>query len=253
MSSRNFWYEWWDGLSWQSRSIVRNRYGVCCFSGPLSLGGERRCGISIFGDGWSHGNGGSRGWNCAWNRSWEKEIGLNVPETFILIVKQKRKDITTVDDPFNPLTYNIPEKLVTFIEGASYSVVIFAGFGIAAAAGYAVCKELIFEPKEYKIYGKALERVQNDSQVRVRIGTPVTGYGQESRNRAVRQRIPHKTWKDEDGVEINFYIRGPHGAGKVFTGMFQDKVDKKWKFTYLIVEINLPRPVQLMLGSYVPP
>lgn len=35
----------------------------------------------------------------------------------------------------------------------------------------------------------------------MRIGTPVTGYGQESRNRAARQRIPNRTWTDEDGVE----------------------------------------------------
>jgi hypothetical protein len=35
----------------------------------------------------------------------------------------------------------------------------------------------------------------------VRIGSPITGYGQESRNRAARQRIPNKIWTDEDGVE----------------------------------------------------
>ena len=38
-------------------------------------------------------------------------------------------------------------------------------------------------------------------QVRVRIGFPITGYGQESRNRAARQRIPHRVWTDEEGVE----------------------------------------------------
>ncbi|PSS24112.1 Mitochondrial import inner membrane translocase [Actinidia chinensis var. chinensis] len=169
--------------------------------------------------------------------------------------EETRKDISTIEDPFDSPTYNIPEKPVTFTEGASYSVIILAGLGIAAAAAYAVFKELIFEPKEYKIFGKALERIQNDSQVRVRIGSPITGYGQESRNRAARQRIPHRTWTDEDGiehVEVNFYIRGPHGAGKVYTEMFKDKVDKQWKFTYLIVEIKSPSPAQLMLESYVP-
>eukprot|EP00262_Sarcandra_glabra_P008453 TRINITY_DN21986_c0_g1_i1.p1 TRINITY_DN21986_c0_g1~~TRINITY_DN21986_c0_g1_i1.p1 ORF type:complete len:316 (+),score=54.36 TRINITY_DN21986_c0_g1_i1:240-1187(+) len=169
--------------------------------------------------------------------------------------EEKRTDISTVDDPFDAPTYNIPEKPVSFTEGASYSVIILAGLGVAAAAGYAVFKELIFEPKEYKIFGKALERVQNDSQVRVRIGSPVTGYGQESRNRAARQRIPSRAWTDEDGVEhveVNFHIRGPHGSGKVFSEMFKDKADKKWKFTYLIVEIKSPSPAQLMLESYVP-
>ncbi|OAY85985.1 putative mitochondrial import inner membrane translocase subunit TIM21 [Ananas comosus] len=167
----------------------------------------------------------------------------------------ERKDISTVDDPFDAPTYNIPEKPVTFAEGASYSVVILAGLGIAALAAYAVFKELIFEPKEYKIFGKALERVQKDNQVTVRIGSPVTGYGQESRNRAARQRIPNRVWTDEDGVEhveVNFYIRGPHGAGKVYAEMFKDREDNNWKFTYLIVEIKSPTQAQLMLESYVP-
>lgn len=35
----------------------------------------------------------------------------------------------------------------------------------------------------------------------MRIGSPITGYGQESRNRAARQRIPNRVWTDEDGAE----------------------------------------------------
>lgn len=169
--------------------------------------------------------------------------------------KEERKDLSTVEDPFDAPTYNIPEKPVTFTEGASYSLVILAGLGIAALAGYAVFKELIFEPKEYKIFGKALARVQNDSQVTAKIGYPITGYGHETRNRAARQRIQNKVWTDEDGVEhveVAFYIRGPHGAGKVFSEMFKDNSDRTWKFTYLIVEIMSPHHAQLMLESYVP-
>ncbi|KAF7008147.1 hypothetical protein CFC21_022987 [Triticum aestivum] len=169
--------------------------------------------------------------------------------------KQERTDLTTVEDPFNAPTYNIPEKPVTFVEGASYSVVILAGLGVAALAGYAVFKELIFEPKEYKIFGKALARVQSDSQVTAKIGYPITGYGTESRNRAARQRIQNRVWTDEDGVEhveVGFHIRGPHGAGKVFAEMFKDSSDRTWKFTFLLVEITSPRPAQIMLESYLP-
>lgn len=166
-----------------------------------------------------------------------------------------KKDVTTVDDPFDSPTYHIPEKPVTFTEGASYSLVILAGLGVAGAAGYAVFKELLFQPKEYKIFDKALKRIQDDSQVRVRIGSPIKGYGQESRNRAARQRIPNRIFTDEDGVEhveINFYIRGPQGVGKVYTEMFKDKADNQWKYTYLIVEITSPTPARLMLESYLP-
>ncbi|KAI9198848.1 hypothetical protein LWI28_023042 [Acer negundo] len=168
---------------------------------------------------------------------------------------ESKKEVSTVEDPFDDITYNIPQKPVTFAEGASYSLIILAGLGVASAAAYAVFKELIFEPKEYKIFNKALKRIQDDGQVRVRIGSPITGYGQESRNRAARQRIPNRVFTDEFGiehVEINFYIRGPHGAGKVFTEMFKDQEDKQWKFTYLIVEINSPSKAQLMLESYIP-
>ncbi|KMS95716.1 hypothetical protein BVRB_005610 isoform A [Beta vulgaris subsp. vulgaris] len=166
-----------------------------------------------------------------------------------------KKDISTVEDPFDSPTYHIPEKPVTFTEGASYSIVILAGLGIAAAAGYGVFKELILEPKEYKIFSKALDKIQNDSQVRVRIGSPIKGYGQESKNRAARQRIPHRVWTDEDGVEhveVNFYIRGPNGNGKVYCEMFKDKADKQWKYMYLIVDILHPSPKKLILESFLP-
>ncbi|XP_065859213.1 probable mitochondrial import inner membrane translocase subunit TIM21 [Euphorbia lathyris] len=168
---------------------------------------------------------------------------------------EPKKEVSTVEDPFDSPTSNIPEKPVTFTEGASYSLIILAGLGVAAAAGYAVFKELIFEPKEYKIFNKALKRIQDDAQVRVRIGSPITGYGQESRNRAARQRIPNKIFTDEDGIEhvlVNFYIRGPHGSGKVSAEMFKDKVDKEWKYTYLIVQIMQPSQSQLILESYMP-
>ncbi|CAI0445905.1 unnamed protein product [Linum tenue] len=168
---------------------------------------------------------------------------------------ETKKDVSTVEDPFDAPTYNIPEKPVTFTEGASYTLVILVGLGLAAAAGYAVFKELIFEPKEYKIFNMALKRIQDDGQVRVRIGSPITGYGQESRNRAARQRIPNKIYTDEDGVEhvlVSFHIRGPHGAGKVSAEMFRDKVDKQWKYTYLIVQITHPSQSQLILESYIP-
>lgn len=56
-----------------------------------------------------------------------------------------------MEDPFYASTYNIPEKhvtFITFIKRASYNFIILVGLGIAAATGYSVFKELIFQPKE---------------------------------------------------------------------------------------------------------
>lgn len=55
-----------------------------------------------------------------------------------------------------------------------------------------------------------------------------------------------------DEMQVNFYVRGPNGGGKVFAEMFKDKVSKQWKYTYLIVEIKSPSQAQLILESYVP-
>lgn len=69
--------------------------------------------------------------------------------SIFLFFQETRKDIMKSEDPFDAPTYNIPEKPVTFTEGASYSIIILAGLGVAAAAAYAVFKELIFQPKEW--------------------------------------------------------------------------------------------------------
>ncbi|PPS00205.1 hypothetical protein GOBAR_AA20469 [Gossypium barbadense] len=141
-------------------------------------------------------NHGSKIISTCFARSFASRTSKQSKET-----SETRKELSNVEDPFDAPTYNIPDKPVTFTEGASYSLIILVGLGIAAAAGYAVFKELIFQPKEYKIFNQALERIQNESQVRVRIGHPITGYGQETRNRAARQRIPNRIYTDENGVE----------------------------------------------------
>lgn len=71
----------------------------------------------------------------------------------------------------------------------------------AAAVVWAVVNELLIQPREYTCFNLTLERLRDDSRVTVRLGTPVSGYGQESRNRQARQRIPHRTFVDQDGVE----------------------------------------------------
>ena len=52
----------------------------------------------------------------------------------------------------------------------------------------------------------------------VRLGSPLTGYGAETRSRAARQRIPHRVRTDDAGVDhvtVQFWARGPRGAARV--------------------------------------
>lgn len=66
-------------------------------------------------------------------------------------------------------------------------------------------------------------------QVKARIGSPVTGYGSESRNRAARQRIPNKIWTDEDGVE--------HVEVTIF--LWSLSVDTLWQMLFVISPIYI--------------
>ncbi len=89
---------------------------------------------------------------------------------------------------------------MTAAEGGGYSLVIGGGLLVAAACGYAVFKELFVETLDSKVYNKALEEIQQDPRVMVRLGSPIKGYGSESQNRRARQRIKHRLFKQEDGT-----------------------------------------------------
>jgi import inner membrane translocase subunit TIM21 len=129
---------------------------------------------------------------------------------------------------------------VTATETVSYSLVILAGLGVAAAAAWAVLKELVFEPKEYAVYGLALERCRVHAVVGVRLGEPLTGYGVEGGSRSARQRIRHKLGRDAEGretVTVQFQLRGPRGVGTVLAEARADAAAPGgWAFNYLQVQ-----------------
>ena len=71
----------------------------------------------------------------------------------------------------------------------------------AVAVLWAVVNELLIQPREYTAFNLSLQKLRDDPRIMVMIGTPVSGYGQETHNRAARQRIPHKVYSDENGRE----------------------------------------------------
>lgn len=71
----------------------------------------------------------------------------------------------------------------------------------AVAVLWAVVNELLIQPREYTAFNLALQKLRDDPRIMVMIGTPVSGYGQETHNRAARQRIPHKVYTDDGGRE----------------------------------------------------
>ena len=85
---------------------------------------------------------------------------------------------------------------------------------------WTVANELLLQPREYTAFSLALDRLRDDPRVMVALGSPVSGYGQETRNRAARQRIPHRVYTDDRGVE-HVQARSPPAAARCIHVVFR--------------------------------
>ncbi|GAB4813938.1 hypothetical protein N2152v2_000984 [Parachlorella kessleri] len=162
--------------------------------------------------------------------------------------KQRDQDLVAAEEEFTAITDKIPQRPVTVVEGTSYTLVIIAALGFAAAVIYAAVKELLLQPKEYTCYNTTLDRIKDDPRVTVRLGTPISAYGTESRNRAARQRIPHRVYNDAEGrehVQLQFHARGPSGRAVVNADMYKE--GREWRYNFLYLDIEAPVPQQVVL------
>jgi import inner membrane translocase subunit TIM21 len=77
----------------------------------------------------------------------------------------------------------------------------------------------------------------------------VTAYGSESRNRAARQRIPHRLEPDALGREhvvLQFHLRGPAGRATVNADMREE--GGGWRYRYLYLDVEAPVPQRVVIA-----
>eukprot|EP00890_Picochlorum_soloecismus_P000530 jgi/Picsp_1/1478/NSC_04956-R1_protein len=157
--------------------------------------------------------------------------------------------VAAEEEEFSAITDKIPQRPVSVVEGTSYTLVILAALGFAAAVLYAALSELVFSPKEYVCFSKAVSKIKDDPRVTIRLGSDIKAYGTESQNRAARQRIPHRIYNDSEGkehVQLQFQARGPSGRATVHADMYQSDGEWRYHFLYLTVESPLPQQVVLI-------
>lgn len=172
----------------------------------------------------------------------ERETGKNAPSG--------KEGLVINEEEFSAITDKIPQRPVSVAEGTSYSVVIIAALGFAAAVIYAAGKELLFSPKEYQCYTISVERLKQDPRVTVRLGSPISAYGTESQNRAARQRIPHRVYNDTHGrehVQLQFQLRGPSGRATVNADMYLE--EGNWRYYFLYLDVQSPLKQEVVLVS----
>lgn len=158
--------------------------------------------------------------------------------------------VVSKKDTFDEITdKHIPQRPMGVVEGTSYSLVILAAIGFGIALLWTAVSSLLIQPKEYTCFNVTLDKLRDDPRVTVRLGTPISGYGQESRNRAARQRIPHRAYNDDRGTEhfqVQFHAKGPTGAALISADMYQDAA-KQWQYAFLFVDVTNPTPQRLVL------
>ena len=163
--------------------------------------------------------------------------------------KAQSQSLATIEsEEFSAITDKIPQRPMTVVESTSYSLVILAALGFAAAVLYAAFSELIFSPKEQTCFSKTLKKIQEDPRVTIRLGTPMKAYGTESKNRSARQHIPHRIYHDDQGkehVQLQFVAKGPSGRATVHADMFEE--DGAWRYHYLYLTVESPLPQQVVL------
>ena len=116
--------------------------------------------------------------------------------------RRAERAVVSQKDTFDEITdKHIPQRPMGVVEGTSYSLVILAAIGFGVALLWTAVSSLLIQPKEYTCFNVTLDKLRDDPRVTVRLGTPISGYGQESRNRAARQRIPHRAYNDDNGTE----------------------------------------------------
>lgn len=146
----------------------------------------------------------------------------------------------------------IPEKPVSAVEGASYGLVGLVGLGIAAGAVWFGARELLVTPREQRMFDAAMEKLREDVRVSVAVGTPMTGYGSESRSRSARHRIPHRVVIDERGRErvlVQFHVRGSRGSAVVRAEAGMRETTGEWEFQYIIVDVQGAHATRIQVVS----
>ncbi|KFM24274.1 Mitochondrial import inner membrane translocase subunit tim21 [Auxenochlorella protothecoides] len=162
------------------------------------------------------------------------------------------QELVSAEEEFSAITDKIPQRPVGVVEGTSYTVIILAALGFAAAVLYAAVNELLLQPAEYTCYNKTLDLIRDDPRVTVRLGEPVHAYGTESRNRSARQRIPHREYQDVEGrqhIQIQFHLSGPSGRATVNADMYLESGAWKHNFLYLDVQEPIRQQVGLRAGQ----
>lgn len=122
-----------------------------------------------------------------------------------------------------PMSERVKETAKT----TSYLGVIVAGIAVTAVMFYTIFSELFSSNSPQAIYGKALEKCQEDPRVQDSLGQPIKGYGEESSRRR-RNHVAHQIYmrSNRKCMRLSFHIQGIRNKATVHCEMREVKMSR---------------------------
>lgn len=122
-----------------------------------------------------------------------------------VVTKPSATNNADISTDVRPIGERIKENTKT----ASYLGVIVVGVAVTGVLIFAVCRELWSSTSSNSIYSAALKACIDDPRVQDSLGSPIKGYGEESRRRR-RQHVAHKVVERnaQPFMQMHFYIQG---------------------------------------------
>lgn len=174
--------------------------------------------------------------DTSWLFSTHKPMCTAVQKRYFQTDRKEKKDLVkSKESPYAGLT--AAQKVKEAGKDVSYLGVILVGVAITGVMIYVIGHELFSKESPSVIYGKALKLCRKNVEVEAAFGTPIKGYGEETRRRR-RRHVSHLLY-DVEGVphmRMKFYLQGPYKKGTVQLEV--KKVDGKYEYRYMFVELE---------------
>lgn len=151
--------------------------------------------------------------------------------------KNEGKSLTSVK-PESGVQVSFKTTVKETTKTASYMGVILLGVGVTGIMFYAIFSELFSGKSPNNVYSKALDRVINDTRIQDAIGTPISGYGEET-SRGRRRHVSHLLYK-KDGrnyLRMKFYVSGTRKRATVHLEMKENDAGD-YVYRFLFVELD---------------
>lgn len=148
-----------------------------------------------------------------------------------------------LSEEVKPLGERVKENTKT----ASYMGVILLGVGVTGIMLFAIFRELFSSQSPNSVYSEALEKCKDHPKVQDTLGTPIKGFGEETR-RGRRRHVAH-TLYEKDGkkfMRMQFYIQGARNKGTVHLEM-KENDSGKFDYRYLFVTTDYYPNVTIVL------